>query len=165
MKVELGREGVILVGVGDSRLPSSESKFLRRVAVHAVAAMSNALLERKLDSALQQLGEIEKIRALGLLAAGVAHDFNNLLTVILSSGQRLAADSNRGTAELGVFICEAGQRRGGNGSAHTAVHGDERGEPTGLRKRASAFAAMSRNDATALVDLRRFQRRKSNCRD
>ena len=109
----MGREGVILVGVGDSRLPSSESKFLRRVAVHAVAAMSNALLERKLDSALQQLGEIEKIRALGLLAAGVAHDFNNLLTVILSSGQRLAADSNRGTAELGVFICEAASAAAG----------------------------------------------------
>lgn len=108
VKVELGREGVLLVGVGDSRLPSSESKFLRRVA-----AMSNALLERKLDSALRQLGEIEKIRALGLLAAGVAHDFNNLLTVILSSGQRLAADSNRGTAELGEFICEAASAAAG----------------------------------------------------
>lgn len=39
----------------------------------------------------EQLGQSEKIRALGEMAGGVAHDFNNFLTVILGNAQLMLA--------------------------------------------------------------------------
>ncbi|MDO8736630.1 MAG: PAS domain S-box protein [Thermoleophilia bacterium] len=46
----------------------------------------------------EQLGQSEKIRALGEMAGGVAHDFNNFLTVILGNAQLMLARS--GAEEL-----------------------------------------------------------------
>jgi signal transduction histidine kinase/CheY-like chemotaxis protein len=63
-----------------------------------------------------QLGESQKMEAVGQLAGGVAHDFNNLLSVILTLSSALREELPEG--ELHVFAHEI-ERAGQRGAALT----------------------------------------------
>jgi PAS domain S-box-containing protein len=66
----------------------------RPVAVEGVLRdiTERIIAERERELLIGQLGQIERIEALGLLAGGVAHDFNNALAVILSCAALLKDD-------------------------------------------------------------------------
>jgi PAS domain S-box-containing protein len=66
----------------------------RPVAVEGVLRdiTERIIAERERELLIGQLGQTERIEALGLLAGGVAHDFNNALAVILSSAAFLNDD-------------------------------------------------------------------------
>jgi signal transduction histidine kinase len=71
-------------------------------AAQAGIAVENSRLYAELERALEgvrksqdQLVQVERLRALGEMAAGVAHDFNNLLAVVLLRAELLL---NRGQA-------------------------------------------------------------------
>jgi signal transduction histidine kinase len=49
--------------------------------------------ERALDKANQQITQMQKLEAVGRLAAGVAHDFNNALVVVLGWSDLLRSES------------------------------------------------------------------------
>jgi signal transduction histidine kinase len=74
-----------------------------------LAALRDITHRKKLE---EQLGQAQKLEALGLLAAGIAHDFNNLTTVIIG-GAQIILDAN-GEAEtcreMADEIITAGER-------------------------------------------------------
>lgn len=116
---------VNLPGSGQDNEGARLLPFLQLAGRHAAQALENsALAERlqertaelvrslaKLESAQQELLQIQKMEAFGLLAGGVAHDFNNLLTVIMSHAELLQPSAPDGEpAEDLRSIIEAAER-------------------------------------------------------
>ena len=112
--------GVLSVGdVADRIFADSEVVLLQTLADHLATAVANMRLYERVRTALdelsrtqEQLGQAQKMDAVGRLAAGIAHDFNNLLAVILGRchmlNDRLAPDDPlKRHAEL---IASTGQR-------------------------------------------------------
>ncbi len=64
------------------------------LAGFSLAARAEREHARRVDA---QLGQVQKMEAIGRLAGGVAHDFNNLLTVILSTAHVLRDETAPGT--------------------------------------------------------------------
>ena len=89
--------GVLSVQLRREQPISSEDVALATAfASQAAIALENSRLYSELRTALehlegsqQQLVQVERLRALGEMAAGVAHDFNNLLAVILGRAELL----------------------------------------------------------------------------
>src|ERR1700737_3857912 len=80
-----------------------------RVLVSPVRGLTR---QRELED---QLGQAQKMEAVGQLAGGVAHDFNNLLTVIMSYSSLLLADVGTDLAVRGDIqeISNAAERAAG----------------------------------------------------
>ncbi|HEY7676756.1 MAG TPA: GAF domain-containing protein, partial [Candidatus Methylomirabilis sp.] len=92
---------------------SEEVGFAAAVAQQAAIALQNARLYADLQAAYQQLKtaqdqalQVEKLRALGEMAAGVAHDFNNLLAAILGRAQLLRVRIADPDARAGLGVIE-----------------------------------------------------------
>ncbi|HKX05647.1 MAG TPA: GAF domain-containing protein [Methylomirabilota bacterium] len=86
-------------------------------AAQAGIAVENSRLYAELERALEgvqksqdQLVQVERLRALGEMAAGVAHDFNNLLAIVmLRTELLLARNQPQEVAESLGFIRQAAQ--------------------------------------------------------
>jgi GAF domain-containing protein len=85
-----------LVGQEPFRVEADDQDLLDSFVAQAAIALRNARLfedrrvaHEQLAQSQAQLVQIERLRALGEMAAGVAHDFNNLLAVILGRAQLL----------------------------------------------------------------------------
>ena len=72
-----------------------------------------AQLREELDRGRQRVAQVERLRALGEMAAGVAHDFNNALAIILGRAQLLLEGAEapaRGALELVVKAAQDAAR-------------------------------------------------------
>jgi len=85
-----------LVGREPFRLGADDQDLLDSFVTQAAIALRNARLFEDLRTAHEELAhsqaqliQIERLRALGEMAAGVAHDFNNVLAIILGRAQLL----------------------------------------------------------------------------
>jgi signal transduction histidine kinase/CheY-like chemotaxis protein len=99
-KRESGRAFTSAAAIEREALPYSDAarRLAQSLASQAAVALANARLYAELERALEdlrksqdQLVQVERLRALGEMAAGVAHDFNNLLAVVTLRADLLLA--------------------------------------------------------------------------
>jgi PAS domain S-box-containing protein len=90
--------GVILLTTDEPGRPftSADREILRLFAAHAAIAIENARLYADLKQAYEDLQcaqeervLLEKLQALGQMAAGIAHDLNNVLAIVLGQVELL----------------------------------------------------------------------------
>ncbi len=90
-EVTVGQEYRYSAGDGERALSVSAAPVRAGEALlGAVAVLRDITARRRLEA---QLAQVEKLRALGELAAGVAHNFNNTLTAIMGYAEILGASS------------------------------------------------------------------------
>jgi signal transduction histidine kinase len=90
-EVTVGQEYRYPAGNGERALSVSAAPVRAgRTLLGAVAVLRDITARRRLEA---QLAQVEKLRALGELAAGVAHNFNNTLTAIMGYAEILGASS------------------------------------------------------------------------
>jgi PAS domain S-box-containing protein len=90
-EVTVGQEYRYPAGDGERALSVSAAPVRAGEALlGAVAVLRDITARRRLEA---QLAQVEKLRALGELAAGVAHNFNNTLTAIMGYAEILGASS------------------------------------------------------------------------
>ena len=68
--------------------------------------VENARLYEELQKTYQRSVQVQRLRALGEMSAGVAHDFNNLLAIILGRTELLQATVQSGDAKRSLKIIE-----------------------------------------------------------
>ena len=107
---------------GNRPFTGEELEIAVAFASHAAAALENARLYREAKEAYAslvatqaQLGQSQKMEAVGQLAGGIAHDFNNLLTVVLGRSELALArlrDNDPLRRDLGLI--QTTSQRGAN---------------------------------------------------
>jgi signal transduction histidine kinase/CheY-like chemotaxis protein len=83
------------------------------IGQHVGRFVFTARLHEELDRGRQRAAQVERLRALGEMAAGVAHDFNNALAIILGRAQLLLEGAEapaRGALELVVKAAQDAAR-------------------------------------------------------
>ena len=86
-----------------------------------ILRVADITVQRGLES---QLGQSQKLQAVGQLAAGIAHDFNNLLTAILGAADAIAARlAIDGDTREDADTIRASAERGGNLVQHLLAFG------------------------------------------
>ena len=100
--------------LADGSVGYFELRFLpvpEGVCILSVDITQRKRAERQLQGMQEQVAQMQKMDAIGRLAAGVAHDFNNLLSVIISYGG-LLRDGLRDNplGEDATEILKAGER-------------------------------------------------------
>jgi signal transduction histidine kinase len=81
---------------------------------------NQALLQEKAtrEAAENQVRQLQKMEAVGLLTGGVAHDFNNMLAVIISGFELMQRRLAKGDTNIGKYI-EAGMDAAGRAATLT----------------------------------------------
>jgi len=92
------KDGTFCDGLMSARIVRLRGETCILSVTRDVTALKRAQADR--DRLAAQLGQAQKMEAVGRLAGGVAHDFNNLLTVILSCAEVLKRDIEGGGLPL-----------------------------------------------------------------
>ena len=123
--------------------------------------IQNAQLYEQLDESRQRSVQVERLRALGEMAAGVAHDFNNVLAVVVGRAQLLQRP--RSAPESGrLGIIEGGPGRRPDRASNPGVRADARTRGAGRSKSSTSCAKSSRPPGRAGRTMR-SQRLATRC--